>query len=113
MAKIFLRRNWNKYKRLGLRNKKKQVWRKPKGIHNKMRENRRGYSAIVRIGYRKGRKNRGRIEGFIPVVVRNLSDLSNVGNDNIVIIGKVGKKKRQIILDKIKELNAHSIGHRS
>ncbi len=41
--KKFLRRNWNKYKRIGKGNKKKQKWRKPRGRDNKMREKRRGY----------------------------------------------------------------------
>mgnify|MGYP001600489337 FL=1 len=85
MVKKFLRRNWDKYKRLGKRNKKRQIWRKPKGIHNKMRKNRRGYSAIVRIGYRTNKKERGRINNLIPVVIRSLSDLNNIGKDKIVV----------------------------
>ena len=107
MVKIFLRRNWDRYKRLGKRNKKRQVWRKPKGIHNKMRENRRGYAAIVKIGYKRDKKMRGRINRLSPVVARNLSDLNSVSRNNIVIIGSVGKRKRKILFDKIKELNLH------
>lgn len=105
MVKQFLRRNWDRYKRLGKRNKKKHIWRKPKGIHNKMRESRRGYSPIVRMGYKSDKAVRGKINKLTPIVVRSLSDLSNVGKDNIVIIGKIGKRKRVILVNKIKELN--------
>ncbi len=49
----FLRRIHNRYSKLGRRRKKKQIWRRPTGRDNKMRERRRGYPARVQIGYKK------------------------------------------------------------
>jgi ribosomal protein L32E len=37
----FLRRIWSRYSKLGKKRKKKQVWRKPRGRDNKMREKRK------------------------------------------------------------------------
>ena len=101
----FLRRNWNKYKRLGLRNKKKQVWRRPRGKHSKMRKWRKGYSARVEVGYRTSRKERGTIKGKIPVLIQNVRDLSKVTQDQIAILARVGKKKRSELVKKAEEMH--------
>lgn len=107
MKKKFLRRNWNKYKRLGLGRKKKQVWRRPRGKHSKMRKWRRGYPARVDAGYRSPREQRGKISGKIPVFIRNVQDLAKVGKDEIAIIEHIGKKKRNEILKKAGEMKIH------
>lgn len=90
----FLRRTWNRYSKLGKRRKKKQVWRRPTGRDNKMREKRKGYPAIVSVGYKKGEKQRGIIKNKKSVLVMNIKDLEKVGKNEIAIIGKVGKKKK-------------------
>lgn len=100
----FLRRNWNKYKRLGLRNKKKQKWQRPRGKHSKMRKLRRGYSARVEVGYRSSKKGRGSVQGLQPLLVQNVQDLKGAGKEHLVIIAHVGKKKREAILKKAQEL---------
>ena len=38
----FKRRIWNRYSKLGKKRKKKQVWRRPTGRDNPMREKKRG-----------------------------------------------------------------------
>jgi large subunit ribosomal protein L32e len=103
MTKQFLRRVWSRYSKLGRKRKSKQVWRKPKGRDNKMREKRRGYPAVVSIGYRKDSSVRGKIENKTPKLVYNLNDLNKLGNDELVIIGKVGKKKKMEIMKAVKE----------
>ncbi len=98
--KKFLRRVWRRHSKLGKRRKKKQVWRKPKGRDNKMREKRKGYPAVVKIGYKKS----GREENFF--VVRNLKDLSKakkISEKKTILLGKVGKKKKIEILKKARE----------
>ena len=92
----FLRRTWSRYSKLGKRRKKKQKWKKPTGRDNKMREKRRGYPAVVSIGYKKKKK----LEKI--VIVRNIKELDAVKKNEIVIIGKVGKKKKIEILKKAK-----------
>jgi large subunit ribosomal protein L32e len=100
----FLRRTCKKIKRLGRGRKKKQVWRRPAGRDNKMRDKRRGYPAVVSIGYGSEKKSRGKINNLVPLKVNNLKDLEKIGKNNIAIIGKIGKKKRMDILKKAKEM---------
>lgn len=99
MVKQFLRRTVNRYTKLGKGRKKKQVWRRPKGRDNKMREKRKGYPAVVSVGYRKDRKERKNI-----AIIRNVNDLEKVGKSDVLVLGKVGKKKKAEILGKAKEL---------
>ncbi|MBS3099962.1 50S ribosomal protein L32e [Candidatus Pacearchaeota archaeon] len=104
-APKFLRRNTTKYLRLGKRRKKLQKWTSPRGRDNKMRIMRKGYPAIVRVGYKNEITSRGLIEGKIPVVVRNVSELLQISDNNIAVIGRVGAKKRKEIAKAIKEKN--------
>jgi len=99
----FIRRSWYRYSKIGERKKKKQVWRSPKGRDNNLREKRRGYSAVVSIGYKTSRKEIGKIRNKIPVIVRNLKELEKVKKDEIVIVGGVGLKKKIEIIKKAKE----------
>ncbi len=88
MAK-FLRRTWNRYNKLGKRSKKKQVWRRPKGRDNKMREKRKGSPMVVSVGYKQKTSERKNIR-----VVRNIRDLEKIKKNEIIVIGNIGKKKK-------------------
>jgi len=103
MKKKFLRRVWSRYSKLGKRRKKKQVWRKPKGRDNKMREKRKGYPAVVSIGYKKDAKSRGKIQDKQIVIIMNIKDLEKIKKNQIAIIGKIGKKKKIEIAEKAKD----------
>ena len=92
----FLRRTWNRYPKLGKGRKKKQVWRKPKGRDNKMREKRKGYPGVVSIGYRKPKK-------ATPVLIHNVKDLEKIREKDFVVLGNMGKKKKIEIVKKAKE----------
>ena len=94
----FLRRTWSRYSKLGKRRKKKQVWRRPTGRDNKMRERRKGYPARVEVGYKTSEKGRKKI-----MKINNLKDLEKVQKDEIVILGKMGQKKKIEIVKKAKE----------
>lgn len=99
----FLRRTWNRYSKLGKGRKKKQVWRKPKGRDNKMREKRKGYPKVVSIGYGNKKKKVGLINDKKKVIVRNLGDLEKIKKNEIVIIGSIGERKRLEIVKRAKE----------
>lgn len=99
MAK-FLRRTWSRYGKLGKSKKKKQVWRKPKGRDNKMREKRKGCPVSVSVGYKKKNSERSKIR-----IIRNLKDLEKTKKNEILVIGKLGKKKKIEIVKKAKEKN--------
>ena len=92
----FLRRTSKKLSKLGRKRKKKQVWRKPKGRDNKMREKRRGQPAVVKIGYKKSYHKS-------KIVIHNAKELEKAKNYDLVVVGKVGKKKKIEILQKAKE----------
>ena len=100
----FLRRTWSRYSKLGKRRKKKQVWRKPTGRHNKMREQTKGSAAIVSIGYRSNKKSRDKLMNKKPVKINNLKDLEKIKEDEIAIIGSLGKRKKIEIAKRAKEM---------
>jgi len=99
----FFRRSVYRYSKLGLRKKKKQKWKRPTGRDNKMREKRRGYPATVSIGYRTDKKIRGKIENKKTIIIRNLNDLFKIKDNEMVIIGRIGKKKMIEIAKEAKE----------
>ena len=104
MARLkFLRRNTTKYLRLGRKRKKLQKWRAPKGRDNKMRLKTAGRPRTVEIGYSKSKKERGKIKGKTPVIINNLQELENIKPNEIMILAKVGKKKKIEIVKKAKE----------
>ena len=104
MPKQFLRRIWSRYSKLGRKRKNKQVWRKPTGRDNKMREKRKGYPAIVSVGYQKNKKLRGKIEEKIPKVIYNLKELKKTNKEDLVVLGKMGNKKKIEIMKAAKEM---------
>jgi ribosomal protein L32E len=99
-----LRHTSHKYSKLGLRRKKKQVWRRPTGRDNKMREQRKGKPAIVAIGYSTNKKEKGKINNKTPVVVNNVRQLENIQKNQIVVLGRIGKKNKIEIAEKANEL---------
>ena len=99
----FLRRNSDRHSKLGRKRRKKQIWRKPKGRHNKMRDQKRGYPDIVSIGYRKNRKNQGKIDGMKPVLIRNVNDIEKIKTGEIGMVGSIGMKKKIEIVRRAKE----------
>lgn len=99
--KKFLRRTWERYSKLGRKRKNKQKWRRPTGRDNKMREKRKGYPKVVKIGYKKSESIK---EQEKIVLVKNLKDLRNIGKENKVALGKFGKKKKIEISKKASEM---------
>ncbi len=103
-ARKFYRRNWDRYSRLGKTRKKLRSWRRPKGRHSKTREKMKGYPMPVEIGHAKDKKVRGKIQEKNPVIIYNANELNNIKKHEIVIIGKVGKRKKIEIAQKAKEM---------
>ncbi|HKL23294.1 MAG TPA: eL32 family ribosomal protein [Candidatus Nanoarchaeia archaeon] len=100
----FLRRDVNRFAKFGKGRGKKATWRKPKGRDNKMREKRKGYPAVVSVGYRKNKNLRGTIKEKSPIEIMNVNDLKKMGKENIGIVGNVGKKKKIEIVKKAYEM---------
>mgnify|MGYP001570420237 CR=1 FL=1 len=101
--KKFIRQDSWRYSRLGKNRKKLQKWRQPKGRHRKIREKRFSYPSWPMVGYKSPRKETGRIKGKIPCIVYNIRDLDKANKESIIIIGKVGAKKKLEIIKKANE----------
>jgi len=76
---------------------RRDYWRKPKGIDNKMRLQLKGYPPIVKSGYGSAREVRGlHPSGLQPLVVSSARDLEGAdpGKHVIYISSTVGLRKR-------------------
>ena len=91
--------------RLGKKKKKNQKWRRPKGRDSKMRLKMKGYPVSVSIGYKKSKKESGKIKGLIPINVSNLNDLKKANkNTALILSSKLGSKKRIDLIKKADEM---------
>jgi large subunit ribosomal protein L32e len=97
----FKRQEWFRYSKLG------EKWRRPKGIHSKMKRKLARRPPVVLIGYRGPAAARGlHPSGFEEVRVANINDLDNIDpkKQAVRIGGTVGTKKRIVIEDRAEEL---------
>jgi len=88
-------------------------WRKPKGIHSKLRRGFKGHGGFPSIGYSSPAAAKGLTrKGFVPFIVFNLNDLEKIDNKLhvVVLAHSVGTKKRIELLKKIKEKKLHIFG---
>jgi len=107
----FIRQESWRYDRLA------ENWRKPKGKDNKMRKQKAGVPAIVKIGYRGPKAARGlHPSGYTDNLVHNIAELARLDpkKDAARLGHTVGKRKRLEIISKatergIKLLNAGSL----
>ncbi len=97
----FHRQEWFRYSKLG------EGWRRPRGIHSKMRRHLKRRLPMVDIGYRGPAAVRGlHPSGFEEVIVHNVDGLANIDPSvqAVRIGGTVGTKKRIDIQAKADEL---------
>ena len=90
----------NKYKRLS------ESWRRPRGIHSKIREKKKGKMRMPSVGWGAPKNLRYlHPSGLREVVVRCVKDLEKIdpAKEAAKIAHTVGKKKRQEILKKAEE----------
>ena len=97
----FIRQESWRYDRLA------ENWRKPKGKDNKMRKQKSGMPAIVKVGYRGPRVARGlHPSGYTDNLVHNVNELSRLDpkKDAARLGHTVGKRKRVGMIAKATEL---------
>ncbi len=97
----FTRQDAHKKKKLA------KKWRKPKGLHSKMREKLRGYRKSVNAGYGTPRSLRGLdSEGNKMFFVKSEKDLEGLSSGSAIIVSSgTGAKKIIAIIEKAKKLN--------
>lgn len=95
----FLRRN-NKIKQRLSKN-----WRKPKGLHNKMRLNKKGYAKPLRHGYGSPKevKDLDYKTGLMPVIIHNKNELLALTKEQGAIISSTVGAKKKLELIKVAE----------
>lgn len=112
--KRFVRRSTLKYSRMGKGRPKLQRWRRAVGRHSKIRKNRFGYTKSPRIGFKSAKKESGRINGKMPMLIRNMNDISKLDKGNILIIARsVGAKKKIELIKKANEMNLEILNIRA
>lgn len=97
----FKRQEWFRYSNLG------EKWRRPKGIHSKMKRNLKRRPPVVDIGFRGPKLARGlHPSGFEEVLVHNVDGLDGIDPkvQAVRIGGTVGTRKRIQIEDRADEL---------
>ena len=89
-------------------------WRRPKGIDSKMRLKLGGRPKTVEVGYRSPKDVRGlNGSGHSEKFVSNPSELDDVMQGQVIrVSGKVGQRKRIVILEKARNLNLHVVNLR-
>ena len=105
----FKRQNWFRYKRLG------DKWRRPRGIHSKMRRHFKYRIAVVQPGFSGPASVRGlHPSGFEEVRINTPKEVDNVDpkTQAIRIARTVGDKKREIIVNKADELGIRVFNRR-
>jgi len=99
---IFRRQDSHKKSRLG------SGWRKPKGLHSKVRLCKKGYCRSVSTGYGSPKNVAGLSrEGLVKVNIASVNDLNIIDNkiQGVIINSSVGNKKRLDIIKTAKEKN--------
>ena len=97
----FKRQEWFRYSKLG------ECWRRPKGIHSKMKRGLKRRPPVVDIGFRGPAEVRGlHPSGFEEVLVYNVDGLEGIDPkvQAVRIGGTVGTKKRIVIQERADEL---------
>jgi|TARA_Y100000310_G_scaffold167856_1_gene167798 large subunit ribosomal protein L32e len=96
----FIRQDYGLVKRV------KKNWRKPKGVHSKMRHKIKSKRKMVSSGYRVPAATRGLVEGLKSVMVNNIGDLEGLDKEEsgIIISSSTGSKKKVEIIKKATEM---------
>ena len=83
-------------------------WRRPRGLHSKLKLKQKSKGAMPKIGYGAPRSTKGlHPSGLREVYIQNLNDLKKIDNktDAGRISAQIGKKKKMLIVEKAKEWN--------
>jgi large subunit ribosomal protein L32e len=91
----FIRQDAHKHKRV------QKVWRKPRGLHSKIRDSRKGYRAKLQEGYRTPKAVRGLDKhGLLPVLVSTTKQLEALDPKvhSLIISGTLGGRRKLEIL---------------
>lgn len=92
----------------------KTAWRSPKGKTSRVRRSKKGWPAVVKIGYSRPKATRGKHpSGLWEILVWRPSDLEQVDEKTQVarIAHTVGENKRIQIIEEAKKRNIRILNH--
>lgn len=104
----FVREESWRYKRV------KSPWRSPRGKTSRVRRSKKGWPAVVKIGYSRPKATRGiHPSGLREIIIWRPSDLANVDPAKQVarIAHTVGENKRVLILEEAKKRSIRILNH--
>ena len=104
----FIRDGYGKRKRIS------KGWKRPRGIHLKVREQRAGHRRKVMPGFRTPALVRGMtLEGLMPVIVRSVNDVIVLDKKmHAAIVGKtVGGRKKLALFEALKKQGIQILNH--
>ncbi len=84
------------------------TWRKPKGMHSKMRHHKKGYSAYVETGWGSPVEVKGlHKSGLKPVVVNNIGQVATIDakTEGAVIASHVGNRLKVALIEALLKKN--------
>src|SRR5215471_14147316 len=88
----------------------KENWRRPRGVTSRMRKEKNGWPAIVKVGRGSNSSKKGRHpKGLIEKRVRNEADLEglNPALHIIRLFSGLGERRRLVLIERAKSLNIH------
>ncbi len=97
----FKRQEWFRYKKLG------EKWRKARGKTSKTRRYEKGKPAMPSVGYGSPKATKGlHPSGYKDILVRNIKELESLDPATQAgrISATVGKRKKEVMLERAKEL---------
>ncbi len=95
----FIRQDADKKSKLG------KAWRKPKGVHSKLRHKFKGHGKMVEVGFGSPKEIRGfSRQGLKQVLARNVEEMNRVNPENeCAVIASVGMRNKMEIVKKAVE----------
>lgn len=95
---VFISQNSHKIKSVP------RKWRRPRGIHSKMRDKRKGHKKMVSPGYGTPKILRGmNTEGKKEHIIRSLDELKNTEKNSLIVLSStLGKRKALQIIEEAK-----------
>jgi len=85
----------------------KKVWRRPRGVHSKLKVKEKSKGSLPNVGYGAPRKMRGlHPSGLREVMIYNLNDLEKINKEKEAgrLSSGIGQKKKKIIIERAKQL---------
>jgi large subunit ribosomal protein L32e len=85
-----------------------QNWRRPRGMHNKMRMGKKGHGVKVDSGYRSPKEVRYmHFSNLNEIMITNMNEIKNVNpkTDGVILSKKLGLKKKILIVEECIKLN--------